>query len=531
MANIPINDISLNDIHVAVGGTHQTEVSLNDTDIRNATGLTLNATYSDLHGTGIDATDASTISIHEFRNAEYGVVYSSYALTPESVIKNETNDRQQTFSFIENNSGGAKTFIWRIVSGGSDFTASSGSFSTVFSGAPFNISSQSFTVEVVEDNTTEGTESFTLEVALSTDTGYSNVLDTATIEVTDTSLTPASATYAGSFDVASIDEDGSSAATFTVTTANVSNGATVGYTITGVSVSDISLPSLTGTITINSNTGSVSFTANADATTEGAETVTLTLASTDSNSTATGSVSDTVVINDTSLTASDPVTSTMDVYPLHSTNPYTVSMSSIVSTGDTTAASRCEGYLMVEESGSDIIVYAAGAGTVLTGAGNSSTVSILYKSEGTTNTSTMTAIPETGTDYSNRRECFRLNDIASAGWTVKYSLSEQVTWETSPTGRAITFVANHSTVDDNFDGITTSAQGVTSGSKGKRALWFGLTALSGTNEAEINQQNDGSVRLTFSKSGETDRVVDTQWSLQATALSDIEGGGFGGGGL
>jgi len=639
MANIPINDISLNDIHVAVGGTHQTEVSLNDTDIRNATGLTLNATYSDLHGTGIDATDASTISIHEFRNAEYGVVYSSYALTPESVIKNETNDRQQTFSFIENNSGGAKTFIWRIVSGGSDFTASSGSFSTVFSGAPFNISSQSFTVEVVEDNTTEGTESFTLEVALSTDTGYSNVLDTATIEVTDTSLTPASATYAGSFDVASINEDGSSAATFTVTTANVpngtnlgytisgtgitandislpsltgtitinsntgsvsftanadattegaetltlaldvgsvsdtvvindtsttpavptyvsgifdvasinedgssaatftvttaniSNGVTVGYTITGVSVNDISLSSLTGTITINNNTGSVSFTANADATTEGAETVTLTLASTDSNSTATGSVSDTVVINDTSSTASDPVTSTMDVYPLHSTNPYTVSMSSIVSTGGTTAASRCEGYLMVEESGSDIIVYAAGAGTVLTGAGNSSTVSILYKSEGTTNTSTMTAIPETGTDYSNRRECFRLNDIASAGWTVKYSLSEQVNWETSPTARAITFVANHSTVDDNFDGITTSAQGVTSGSKGKRALWFGLTALSGTSEGEINQQNDGSVRLTFSKSGETDRVVDTQWSLQATALSDIEGGGFGGGGL
>jgi hypothetical protein len=742
MANIPINDISLNDIHVAVGGTHQTEVSLNDTDIRNATGLTLNATYSDLHGTGIDATDASTISIHEFRNAEYGVVYSSYALTPESVIKNETNDRQQTFSFVENNSGGAKTFIWRIVSGASDFTASSGSFSTVFSGAPLNVSSQSFTVEVVEDNTTEGTESFTLEVALSTDTGYSNVLDTATIEVTDTSLTPASATYAGSFDVDSIDEDGSSAATFTVTTANVSNGtnlgytisgtgitandislssltgtitinnntgsvsftanadattegaetltlaldvgsvsdtvvindtsttpavptyvsgifdvdsidedgssaatftvttanvsngATVEYTITGVHENDISLSSLTGTITINNNTGSVSFTANADATTEDAETVTLTLASTDSNSTATesvsdtvvindtsttpavptyagsfdvdsidedgssaatftvttanvsngstveytitgvsvndislpsltgtitinnntgsvsftanadattegaetltlaldvGSVSDTVVINDTSLTASDPVTSAMDVYPLHSTNSYTVSISSIVSTVGTTAASRCEGYLMVEESGSDIIVYAAGAGTVLTGVGNSSTVSISYKSEGTTNTSTMTAIPETGTDYSNRRECFRLNDIASAGWTVKYSLSEQVAWETSPTGRAITFVANHSTVDDNFDGITTSAQGVTSGSKGKRALWFGLTTLSGTSEAETNQQNDGSVRLTFSKSGETDRVVDTQWSLQATATSQTDG--FGGGGL
>jgi hypothetical protein len=381
-----------------------------------------------------------------------------------------------------------------------------------------NTGSVSFTANA--DATTEDAETVTLTLA-STDsnsTATESVSDTVVIN--DTSTTPAVPTYAGSFDVDSIDEDGSSAATFTVTTANVSNGSTVEYTITGVSVNDISLPSLTGTITIDNNTGSVSFTANADATTEGAETLTLALD--------VGSVSDTVVINDTSLTASDPVTSAMDVYPLHSTNPYTVSISSIVSTVGTTAASRCEGYLMVEESGSDIIVYAAGAGTVLTGVGNSSTVSIVYKSEGTTNTSTMTAIPETGTDYSNRRECFRLNDIASAGWTVKYSLSEQVAWETSPTARAITFVANHSTVDDNFDGITTSAQGVTSGSKGKRALWFGLTALSGTSEAEINQQNDGSVRLTFSKSGETDRVVDTQWSLQATASSQIDDLGNGG---
>jgi len=99
----------------------------------------------------------------------------------------------------------------------------------------------------------------------------------------------------------SIDEDGSTYVTFTLNTTGVSNGTTVGYTISGISTADISLSSLTGNITINSNTGSFSFYAIADATTEQAETATVTLGTTDSAGNSTGSLSASVVINDTSV--------------------------------------------------------------------------------------------------------------------------------------------------------------------------------------------------------------------------------------
>jgi hypothetical protein len=69
--------------------------------------------------------------------------------------------------------------------------------------------------------------------------------------------------------------------TFTIIldTANVFNGSTVPYTITGVSSADIGGASLTGNFTINNNTGTASFTATADGIKEGYETFTLTLGS------------------------------------------------------------------------------------------------------------------------------------------------------------------------------------------------------------------------------------------------------------
>lgn len=115
--------------------------------------------------------------------------------------------------------------------------------------------------------------------------------------------------YTGHFVETSILESGSTAQTtanFLVTTTGVGNGTTVGYTITGVSVGDISLSSLTGSITIYSGVGALSFTAVADSTTEGNETLTLTLDSTDSNGASVGSVSDSVVITDNSTTPSSP---------------------------------------------------------------------------------------------------------------------------------------------------------------------------------------------------------------------------------
>lgn len=90
-------------------------------------------------------------------------------------------------------------------------------------------------------------------------------------------------------------------------TKHVTNGATVNYTITGVSSADLSGASLTGTLTVDAvGDASVSFTVAADATTEGTETLTFTLASTDSLSNSTGSPAVTVTINDTSTKIDPP---------------------------------------------------------------------------------------------------------------------------------------------------------------------------------------------------------------------------------
>ena len=88
--------------------------------------------------------------------------------------------------------------------------------------------------------------------------------------------------------------------TFTLTTSGVANGVTLGYTITGISAADLASGSLTGSFSISNNSASTTISLLADATTEGQETATLTLASTDSTGASTGSDTAAVIINDTS---------------------------------------------------------------------------------------------------------------------------------------------------------------------------------------------------------------------------------------
>jgi hypothetical protein len=96
--------------------------------------------------------------------------------------------------------------------------------------------------------------------------------------------------------------------TFTITGSNLSNG-TVGYTIsgTGITSNDIGI-SMNGQVTItgSTNSGTLVVPISADATTEGNETITLTLASQDSNSVSTNSLITNTVITDTSV-GSTPV--------------------------------------------------------------------------------------------------------------------------------------------------------------------------------------------------------------------------------
>lgn len=90
--------------------------------------------------------------------------------------------------------------------------------------------------------------------------------------------------------------------TATITTRNVEQGVTVGYTVTGLSSNDLEEGSaLTGTITINSKgQGVLQLSIRADGLTEGDDSFTITLAATDSVGNSTGSLSASATILDTS---------------------------------------------------------------------------------------------------------------------------------------------------------------------------------------------------------------------------------------
>jgi len=147
-------------------------------------------------------------------------------------------------------------------------------------------------VTLVSDATTEGAETISLSVAN----------QTATVVVNDTSVTPAAAvaTYALAASASSVNEG--AGMYFTLTTTNVAAGTTFSYVISGVSSSDVVGGSLTGTATIDS-LGSAIISVNllADAATEGAETITLSVASQTANSTVNDTSTATVATATTAL--------------------------------------------------------------------------------------------------------------------------------------------------------------------------------------------------------------------------------------
>jgi len=118
-------------------------------------------------------------------------------------------------------------------------------------------------------------------VVIRTDTGnISAVVMGAEVQQVSSALPAATnytipITYVVSSDVSSINEGNS--VNFIVRTTGISDGTTLGYTLSGVVSSDINGASLTGNITINNNVGILTVTSTADNTTEGDETLTFTL--------------------------------------------------------------------------------------------------------------------------------------------------------------------------------------------------------------------------------------------------------------
>ncbi len=120
-------------------------------------------------------------------------------------------------------------------------------------------------IAAVADVATEGNETLTLTL----DGGLGNI----SVVLVDTSMAPTySLTRSGS---GSVNEGGSF--TITLTTANVANGVTVPYTITGVSSADLNGASLTGQFVVSGGTSTLNVTVTADLLTEGSETFVLAL--------------------------------------------------------------------------------------------------------------------------------------------------------------------------------------------------------------------------------------------------------------
>lgn len=130
-----------------------------------------------------------------------------------------------------------------------------------------------FSVEIASDLINDN-ENFTVKL-----TGLdSNGINTNEISKTVTISNAAFPTYT-TFTGPATRTEGQTA-TYTLSGSNIPNGTQVGYTITGstgFSVDDISLNSLTGFITMNNNSGTLSFSVLEDYTVESDETMTITL--------------------------------------------------------------------------------------------------------------------------------------------------------------------------------------------------------------------------------------------------------------
>ena len=229
----------------------------------------------------------------------------TYSITPAADNIDEGN--ALTINVTTTNVADATTLYYTLTNSG-DFTTSSSDF-TITSNAG------SFTVTPTADLTTEGAETF--QVQIRTDSTSGTVVATSNaITINDISTTPAGPTYVSVTSPANANEGDSVA--FSISTANVVDATTVPYTISGVSSADIGGASLTGDITITSNAGSLSVTLTEDVTTEGVETMTLTLGATDSAGDATGGLSTSTQVADTSTdsftTATVLVTTGTNIY-------------------------------------------------------------------------------------------------------------------------------------------------------------------------------------------------------------------------
>ena len=229
----------------------------------------------------------------------------SISISSTPTQANETNLNSRTWTITTAGFDEGDTLNWIINHGSTsaaDFSASSGTTSAISGG------SCTMTIVVDEDFTTEGDETFTFTVS-GTSSGGASVSETShTVTIFDTSQTPSISSVSGP---SSIDEG--SSGDFDITCVNVPNGTSLTWQIqttsgtappltgSGLAADDFNSATVSGTVTVNNNTATVTVYPYADATTEGSEVFKLFVYGTAGpNSTSINGTSGNCTINDTS---------------------------------------------------------------------------------------------------------------------------------------------------------------------------------------------------------------------------------------
>lgn len=243
---------------------------------------------------------------------------AQYSLTPSTTSVNEGSS--VTITVNTTNVINGTVLYWGTEAVTGTINASDFNDSTLVGSVTINSNTATITRTLSSDvSFNEGAESFTIK--LYTDSGRTTtVATTSTITINDTSAR----TYSMSVSSSSVNEG--SSVTITVTTTNVANGTVLYWNTLNtqgtLNNSDFSDSTTIGTVTINSNTGTISRTLRNDTTTEGTEAFAIRLYD-DTGRTNLLATSPTISVSDTSLTppTAPPPTSPPPVPPPTSPPP------------------------------------------------------------------------------------------------------------------------------------------------------------------------------------------------------------------
>lgn len=238
------------------------------------------------------------------RDTSQSAVTPTYAIAPNVTSVNEGGT--VTYTITTTNVTPGTMLYWNNAgtSVASDFTDDVDQGSVTLSGTLAS-GTATFTRTLKNDSLTEGSETIEMVIRTGGQAGVpGSVLraTAATVTINDTSIGVVAPTYAivGSPDPAN---EGSTV-TFTITTTNVTDGTVLDWTNIGNSQSaDFVGGAMSGTVTINSNSGTITRQLVNDLTTEGAsETIQIQL----SNAGSVVATSNIIEINDTSVTPAAP---------------------------------------------------------------------------------------------------------------------------------------------------------------------------------------------------------------------------------